>query len=131
MAQIILLANYAIGLKESGGAFNMQNMRESLNEAYTMQTYTDGGFDGEDGAFAVQVVVYTREGQVTHRETIGYIYRYITGALSAFQMEMLGLDTATELIVPQTKEARLGWGSYFPSIELPLYIRICCRGLLA
>ena len=33
--------------------------------------------------------------------------------------------------IPQTKEARLGWGSYLPSIELPLSIRICCRGSLA
>ena len=50
------------------------------------------------------------------------------------------------LLIPQTKEARLRWGSYlFPkqkearlrggsylsSIEVPLSIRICCRGLLA
>ena len=33
--------------------------------------------------------------------------------------------------VPQTKEGRLRGGSYLASIELPLYIKICCRGLLA
>ena len=35
-------------------------------------------------------------------------------------------------IFPQTKRSlRSEWGSYFLSIELPLYFRICCRGLLA
>ena len=34
-------------------------------------------------------------------------------------------------IIPQTKEARLGWGSYLPYIELPLSVRISRRGLLA
>ena len=30
----------------------------------------------------------------------------------------------TLFIFPQTKEARLGWGSYLASIELPVYFRI-------
>ena len=36
-------------------------------------------------------------------------------------------STSPSLIIPQTKEARLGWGSYLFSIELPLQIRISRR----
>jgi len=45
------------------------------------------------------------------------------------QTDQTGTDTI--VFVPQTKEARLGWGSYLSSIELPLPIRISRRRRLA
>ena len=43
----------------------------------------------------------------------------------------LGIEESEYVYIPQTKEGRLGGGSYFPSIEVPLPPRISRRRRLA
>ena len=53
---------------------------------------------------------------------------------------MLDIDVGIRVVVggavvaavfSPNKGGTTEWGSYFVCIELPLYSRICCRGLLA
>ena len=58
--------------------------------------YSDGGFSlGFWGAFGVQLLVYTG----TTREHAGFQYHYDEQAKNGFEMELRGLDAATNLLL--------------------------------
>ena len=64
------------------------------------------------------------------KAVLTYIF-LLAAVLNFFRMYGQEVLSVSFFAIPQTKEARLEWGSYLPSIELPLQIRISRRRRLA
>ena len=63
-----------------------------------LQLYADGGFTRAGGSYAVQAVAYYRHCGVIQRRMVGHAFTHVPDAKSAFQMEIMGLDKAVELM---------------------------------
>merc|ERR1712113_81579 len=82
----------------SSGNLDTQMVRMSLRKCNAHQFYSDGGFvQGVGGAAGVQLIVCAEVESVIVRHMVGYWYIFEPHATSAFQMKVLGLETALEL----------------------------------
>ena len=58
----------------------------------------DGGYGSNGGVYDVQVIAYSCEGEKLQKSMFGYLFGHCPGAQSAFQMELVALDIAVEVI---------------------------------
>ena len=93
------LANHALRHKITAGTISVQEIRKELPEALALQIFTNRGFRGGAGSFGIETVIRKlAHGQVS-RSCLGHCWHeYSDGARSAFQMELMGLDRAVEII---------------------------------
>ena len=92
------LANLAMSTQSCGGNLNAEAVRQAFAGNVALQFFSDGGFNGRSGAFGVQLLAHSMHNGMKKPRMIGFLYKYVPEALSAFQMEILGLDAAVELL---------------------------------
>ena len=74
-------------------------VRESRTGSIALQLFSDGGFNGESGAFGILALAHSVSNGQQSSQVVGCLYTYVPNALSAFQMELLGLDVAVEILM--------------------------------
>ena len=90
------LANYALTVKTDGGNLTRHAIRSAMAESTGLQFFSDGGYiPGCGGAAGVQLLAYGNQGD---RRVVGYSFKYVPSATSAFDMEILGLEMATSFV---------------------------------
>ena len=96
------MVNCAIAQRSCGDTLGTDVLQRALANGMDLQFFSDGGFNGCVGAFAVQCIGHLNGQQ--HR--IGHSYTFIADARSAFEMELLGLDAAVHLTWAATVKSR-------------------------
>ena len=59
--------------------------------------------NGVGGSAGVQLIAHIRRENRLDRKQVGYTFVYVGGEKSAFEMELLGLETAITLLVESPK----------------------------
>ena len=85
------LANHALTWRRDAEMLREHDMKAALKSYTALQFFSDGGYvEGVGGSIGVQLIAYGTNG----RSMIGYVYKFVQNAASAFEMELLGLETA-------------------------------------
>ena len=96
------LANYALAEKTSGSTLTPDLLQQMFvttrADKGAVQVFTDGGYTTTGGAYGIQMVAWSERDGMIHRRVAGYLYAYFPDAHSAFQMEVMALDRAVELM---------------------------------
>ena len=91
------LVNLARYTQTSGRNLTTDSIRQTIDSNAAIQVFSDGGYTGECGAYGMQVIAYPARTEDLQPHMVGYSFAYVRDAISAFQMEFLGLDTAVGL----------------------------------
>ena len=83
-----------------------------------------------NGEWRTMCMVYVKAFQSGWKAVLTYIF-LLAAVLNFFRMYGQEVLSVSFFAILQTKEARLEWGSYLLSIELPLDFRISRRRRLA
>ena len=96
------LANYVMAQEACGSTLTPDCLRQisatALAEKSALQIFTDCGYTAKGGAYGIQMVAWSERDGMVHRHMVGYLYAYFPDAHSAFQMEIMALDKAVELM---------------------------------
>jgi len=94
------LASYCLSAREDGGILTADSFRHALVNSVALQFFTDGGFvRGAGGAVGVQLIAHYWEKGCLQRRMVGCKYMYKMDAVSAFELELLALETALNLTI--------------------------------
>ena len=92
------MANYSLQNQRSINTFSRAKLFEALQGALGLQVFSDGGYAGGSGSIGVVFAVVRQSDHGLRVTPFAVLGEFIPEAKSAFQMETLALDAATEAL---------------------------------